>query len=154
MPKTFTQIFLHIVFSVKNRQAILKKENLPNVFRYISAIVKDKGGFPIAVNGTTDHVHILCGIPSTIQLSKYVSEIKSISSGFIKREKYASSDFSWQESYGAFSVSKSHLDALYKYISNQEEHHRKITFKEELIQLLKDSEVEFNEADLPVMNEN
>ncbi len=136
MSGTFTQFYIHIVIAVKGRQNLLKKAWRQEVFRYISGIIKGKGHKPIIVNGVGDHVHIFIGIKPVMAISDLVRDIKNNSSKFINERKFVKGKFSWQEGYGGFSNSHSQLDRVYQYIKNQEEHHRKKSFREEYIDFL------------------
>ena len=113
----------HIVFSTKGREATLDKEHRAELFSFIAGIVKRKGCKPIIVNGGVDHVHILLDLSSTMTLSEVVKEIKRSSTLWIKERKIFPMFSHWESEYGAFSVSKSHRDAVYSYIMNQEQHH-------------------------------
>ncbi len=99
----------------------------------------------IIINGISDHVHVFVGLNPAISISDTVHELKRGSSLFINDEKLCKNKFSWQEGYGAFTYSRSHIDNVYKYIQNQEAHHKKITFREEYIDFLKKFEAEYDE---------
>ena len=145
MAGTFTQIYIQVVFSVKGRQNLLNKNWREEVFRYISGIITGKGQKSIIVGGHSDHVHILIGLKPTMALSDLVRDIKNNSSNFINDKKFIRGKFSWQEGYGAFSYGHLQIEDVYNYILNQEEHHRKKTFKEEYILFLKKYEIEHDE---------
>jgi putative transposase len=145
MPETYSQIYIQYVFAVKGKQNLLRKPWRENVFKYISGIIKEKGQKPIIVNGVEDHVHIFVGIKPTMNISDLVRDIKNNSSKFINKQKYLTVKFEWQEGYGVFSYSHSHIDSVYKYIANQEEHHKKKSFKEEYLGFLEKFQVEYNE---------
>lgn len=142
---TYSQIFIHIVFSVKHRKACLATAWRQEVFKYISAIISEKGHKSIIVNGVEDHVHIFLGMKPLGSLSDLVREIKSNSSRFINEKKWLKEKFYWQEGYGAFSYGQSQVKDVFNYILNQEEHHKKSTFQEEYISLLKKFEIEYDE---------
>ena len=143
-PGTYTQLYIQIVFAIKNREAILKKEIRYRVFEYMSGIISQMGHKSIIVNGVSDHVHILVGLDPKYSISDTVHDIKRSSSLFINNEKLLNQKFNWQDGYGAFSYSRSHLDKLYNYILKQEEHHKHNTFKDEYISLLKSYGVEYD----------
>lgn len=145
MPGTFSQIYIQIVFAVKGRENIISKNWRDELFQYISGIIKAKNQKTIIVGGFSDHVHILIGLKPSIALAELVRDIKNNSSKFINEKKFIRGKFSWQEGYGAFSYGKTQVNDVYNYILNQEEHHRKRTFKEEYIQFLKKYEIEHEE---------
>ncbi len=144
-PGTFTQLYVQLVFAVQNRDAVLNKNIRFRVFEYLSGILREMSHKSIIINGVSDHVHIFVGLNPARSISDTVHELKRSSSLFIKNEKLCSSKFSWQEGYGAFTYSKSHIDNVYKYIQNQEEHHKKITFREEYIDFLEKYDVPYDE---------
>jgi REP element-mobilizing transposase RayT len=153
-PGTFTQIYVQLVFAVKNRETALRKEIRPHVFRYMSGILTNQKHKSIIINGLSNHVHILFGLNPSVSVSDTVHEVKRSSTLFINRERLCIGRFSWQEGYGAFSYSRSQISNIYKYIDNQEENHKYKTFKEEYIQYLKKREMEFNEQFLYEFWEN
>jgi putative transposase len=144
-PGTYTQLYIQLVFAVKNRNAVLHKNIRSEIFKYMSGIISSMNHKSLIVNGVSDHVHILIGLNPSKSISDTVHDIKRGSSLFINTEKLCDSKFSWQEGYGAFSYSKSHLDRVFTYIQNQEKHHNKSTFQEEYVQFLKKYEVAYNE---------
>ena len=113
--------------------------------KYIAGIIKGKGQKPIIVNGVSDHIHAFIGLKPVMAISDLVRDIKNNSSNFINDNKYIVGKFSWQEGYGAFSYSHSHINAVFNYIKNQELHHNKATFREEYIKILKKFEVAYDE---------
>jgi putative transposase len=145
MSGTFSQIYIQAVFAVKGRENLLQKQWRDEVFKYISGIIKGKDQKPIIVNGVSDHVHVFIGLKPSISVSDLLRDIKNNSSNFINDKKFLYGNFSWQDGFGAFSYSHSHIGKVYEYIKNQEEHHRKKTFKEEYIKFLKKYEIEYNE---------
>ena len=108
-------------------------------------IIKGKNQKPIIVNGVTDHVHVFVGLKPAMSISDLIKDVKNNSSNFINENKFVKGKFEWQEGYGAFSYSHSQLDNVYQYILNQEEHHRKTSFKQEYISFLKKFEIEYEE---------
>ncbi len=145
MANTFSQIYIQIIFSVKGRQNLLQKPWRDEVFKYISSIIKNKNQKPIIVNGVADHVHVFVGLKPSMRLSDLVRDIKNNSSSFINEHKFIRGKFSWQEGYGAFSYAHSQIDNVYQYIANQEEHHRKKTFREEYREFLQKYEINYDE---------
>lgn len=144
-PGTFTQMYVQLVFAVKNRDAVLTKEIRKRVFEYISGIISNLKHKSIIVNGTSNHVHILLGLNPTISISDTVHDIKRSSSLFINKEKLCAGKFSWQEGYGGFTYSRSQINNIYKYIENQESHHKKKTFHKEYFDILTKHKVEFDQ---------
>lgn len=137
MPNTFTQIYIHIVFAVKNRNALINQTWEDKLYKYITGTVQKMGQKMLRINGMPEHIHFLIGMKPDIAISDLVREVKKSSSSYIKEEKLTKFNFNWQTGFGAFSVSHSQLDKVINYIINQKEHHRKRTFKEEYIELLK-----------------
>lgn len=144
MAGTFSQIYIQIVFAVKGRENLISKSWKDDLHKYISGIIKGKEQKPIIVNGMSDHLHVFVGLNPSMRVSDLVRDIKNNSSNFINDQKLVAGRFSWQEGYGAFSYSRADVRNVYNYILNQEEHHRKKTFKEEYEGLLKEFSVEFN----------
>jgi REP element-mobilizing transposase RayT len=144
-PGVFTQLYIHLVFAVHDRQCLLKnKEQRKEVYRYISGIVTTMKNKSIIINGMPDHIHIFFGLHPTLSISNIVGEIKRSSSLFINDKKWFVGKFTWQEGYGAFSYSRSQIDKVYKYIQNQHLHHKKRTFEEEYIELLEKFGIEYD----------
>ena len=145
MAGTFSQIYIQIVFAVKGRENLISNSWKNELHKYISGIIKGKEQKPIIVNGMPDHIHVFIGLRPSMAISDLVRDIKNNSCNFINEKKWIKGKFSWQEGYGAFSYSHSQIQRVYDYILNQEEHHRKKTFKEEYVDLLKKFEIEHNE---------
>lgn len=144
-PGVFTQLYTHLVFSPKNHEALLRKEHREIVWPYISQTITNKGHKSIIVNGMADHVHIFLGLNPAMSISDLVRDLKRSSSLFINEQKWFPGTFAWQDGYGAFSYGRSQIDDVYKYIQNQDEHHKKRSFREEYMDMLKRFEVEFEE---------
>jgi REP element-mobilizing transposase RayT len=145
MAGTYSQIYIQVVFAVRGRQNLLHKDWREEVFKYMCGIITNKGHKPIIVNGVEDHVHVFLGLKPAMALSDLVRDIKNNSSNFINDHHWIKRKFCWQEGYGAFSYSQSQVGYVYNYILNQEEHHRKQTFKTEYIDTLKKYEIEHEE---------
>lgn len=145
MADTFSKIYIQIVFAVKGRQKLIAEVWKEEVYKYITGIVQNKGQKMIAINGVSDHIHILIGMKPDCNLSDLVREIKKCSSNYIKEKKFTVKKFEWQQGYGAFSYSHSVLNNVINYINNQREHHQRQEFKEEYLQLLQKFEIEFKE---------
>lgn len=144
MGNTYTQITIHSVFAVKNRNNFITPSWRNNLHEYISGIITNKGAKALAVGGWLDHVHILFGLPVTNSISDFMSVVKANSSKWINEQQFINGKFQWQEGYGAFSYARSQRDIVIKYIMNQEAHHRTKTFKEEYQKMLADFEVKFD----------
>lgn len=142
---TYTQILYQIVFSTKHREPTLTKQNREELFRFIWGILAKKNCHLYRINGVEDHLHILTHVHPMISLSSLVKDIKVSSVLHIKNQKLFNNFNSWQEGYGAFSYNIKEKGRLIDYIKNQEEHHQKIDFRDEYIQLLKENEIEFEE---------
>ncbi|WP_447642801.1 MULTISPECIES: IS200/IS605 family transposase [Chitinophagaceae] len=145
MANTYTQIYIQIVFAVKGRQNLISKGHREELHKYITGIVSNRHQKLFAIFAMPDHVHILVSISPNISISDLVRDIKAGSSKFINDSKWTIGRFSWQEGYGAFSYSKSNVDNVVKYILNQEEHHKKKTFKDEYLDFLQKFEIEYDE---------
>jgi putative transposase len=143
MSHTYTNLLTHFVFSTKDRSPLITKEISPELFAYLGGLVKELKGKAIAIGGMEDHVHLLISLPPTVSTSDAMRFIKANSSKWLS-ERFGT-PFSWQIGYGAFSVSRSNVDSVVKYIQNQEEHHKKFDFREEFLKFLKSNEVEFEE---------
>jgi putative transposase len=144
MPGTFSQIYLQIVFAVKGRANLLQKPWREDVFKYMAGIIKSKNQKPIIVNGVSDHVHLFIGLRPSMSISDLVRDIKNNSSKYINEQNLVKGKFAWQEGFGVFSYSHSHIDSVYQYILNQEEHHRKKHFKEEYMAFLEKFEIDYD----------
>lgn len=145
MANTYSQIYIQIVFAVKGRKILITKGNREELHKFITGIVSNREQKLLAIFAMPDHVHLLVGMKPNISISDLVRDIKAGSSKFINESKWINGKFNWQEGYGAFSYSKSHLDNVIKYILNQEEHHKKQTFKEEYLAFLEKFEIEYDE---------
>jgi putative transposase len=145
MANTFSQIYIQVVFAVKGRQSLIHKDWKDELYKYICGTVSAKTQKVYAIGGVADHIHILISIKPNIDVSSLVGEIKANSTKWINTRKFTQQRFSWQEGFGAFSYSHSHLDRVIAYVNNQEEHHKKQTFKDEYVGLLKKFEMRYEE---------
>ena len=145
MAHTHTDLLVHVIFGTKDRAPLLDAELKLRLFPYIGGVIRELGGTALSINGPTDHVHVLVLLPAKTALSELVGKVKASSSGWIHREFPGKWNFAWQTGYGAFSVSHSQKRSVLEYIANQDEHHRKISFKEELVAFLKKHEIEYDE---------
>lgn len=142
---TFSQIYIQLVFAVKGRQSLIHASWEEEIYKYITGIVQNKGQKMLAINEMPNHIHILIGMKPNCNLSDLVREIKKASNAFIKEKQFSPYNFQWQSRYGAFSYSHSALDQVIKYISNQKEHHKSKTFKEEYLNFLSKYVIDFKE---------
>jgi REP element-mobilizing transposase RayT len=145
MAGTYSQIYLQVVFAVKGRENLIAPSWKEALHKYISGIVTAKEQKSIIVNGMPDHIHAFVGLKPSMRISDLVRDMKNNSSKFINESGFIRSRFSWQEGYGVFSYSRSHIDRVYNYILNQEEHHRKKTFQREYLDFLREHDIDFNE---------
>ena len=144
MPATHLSLHYHIIFSTKERHPFVSDDWRNRLHEYLGGLVHRAEGFPEAVGGTADHVHLLVSLRATTTLASFVQDIKQTSSRWI-HETMGVKNFAWQQGYGAFTVSVSNSAAVRKYIANQVEHHRKMTFQEEYILFLKKHGVKYDE---------
>ncbi len=145
MANTYTQIYIQIVFAVKGRQNLIRKQHREELHKFITGIVSNRGQKLFAIFVMPDHVHLLLSISPNILTSDLVRDIKAGSSKFINDNRLIVGKFNWQEGYGAFSYSKSQVDNVVKYILNQEEHHKKKTFKEEYLDFLRKFDIKYDD---------
>ena len=143
MPGTYTQLYVHIVFAVQHRNALIDKSWEERLYQYITAIVQNKGQKMIAVNGMPDHIHLFVGLKPNYNVSDLVREIKKASNDFINEKKLTKAKFKWQEGYGAFSYSQSQIATVANYVINQKNHHEKKSFEMEYRQLLESFRIEY-----------
>ena len=144
-PGTFTQIYVQIVFAVKNREALLHSSFRERIFEYMGGILTEMKHKSLIVNGMPDHVHMLIGLNPNISISETVHSVKRSTSLLINNEKLCRVKFAWQEGYGAFTYGRSQLNDVYHYVKNQEKHHKRLSFKEEYVAFLKKFEVDYDE---------
>ena len=145
MANTYTQLYIQIVIVVKGRHCLIPNDKKEYLYKYITGIIQNKKHKLISINGISNHIHFLIGLNPSEALSELVKEVKRCSTNFINEQKWLRSKFSWQKGFGGFSYSRSQLDKVVKYIENQEEHHKKRTFREEYIEMLKKFKVKFDD---------
>ena len=145
MAHTYTCLLDHIIFSTKGRVPFLDAELKERLFPFLGGIIRELGGVALSINGPTDHVHILASLPPTIAPSEFIGKVKANSSGWVHKTFPQQQDFKWQVGYAAFGVSFSQKQVVLDYIANQEEHHRIVSFQEELIAFLKKHGVDYDE---------
>ena len=145
MANTYHQVYLQIVFAVKYRDSVIKKTWRPTHLGVIGTLVNDTGCKTIIINGVEDHIHCLLGLKPVVSISELVKTVKAKSSKYINDHNLTKIRFEWQEGYGVFSYSHSQITNVYQYISKQEEHHKKQTFREEYLEFLEKFEVSYDE---------
>lgn len=147
MAHTFTRLLAHVVFSTKNRRPFIDAELKPRLLPYLAGIASELGARSLAANAVSDHVHILLSLPATATaaVADVLRIVKTNSSRWVHEIWPARSDFGWQTGYGAFSVSESNTDPVRRYIADQEQHHRTMSFQEEFLALLRKHHVEYDE---------
>ena len=146
MPQSLAKILVHAVFSTKDRRPFLLNKPLrEELHRYLGGILANHECQPIIVGGVADHVHILSTLSRTCGAAEMIKEVKRGSSLWLKTKSPDLDDFAWQNGYGIFSIGFSQVETVRNYIAGQEEHHRKVSFQEELRGLLKRYEIQFDE---------
>lgn len=143
MAQSLAKVYLHIIFSTKGRIPLVKEEFKKAMESYLVKVGSDLGSYTEAIYLNPDHLHWLCTLPRTITIADFLNKVKSNSSKIGKVE--VSPKFAWQNGYGVFSVSQSKVEVVKRYIFNQKEHHKKITFQEEFRKFLKEYHVEYDE---------
>jgi putative transposase len=144
MAHTFTNILIHAVFSTSGRSSLLSDAIRPDVHAYLGGILRELHAVPIAIGGTADHVHLLTRLPADLAVADCMRIVKTNSSRWMKERWPELRAFAWQRGYGAFAASESRRLAVVRYIENQTEHHRRISFQEEFLKLLKSHGVDFD----------
>jgi putative transposase len=145
MANTYTQMYLQFVFAVQDRGSLIQSDWKDELYKYITGIIQNNKHKLIAINGIPNHLHVFVGYKPHQLIPDLLQDIKGSSSGWINRRNLVKGKFKWQEGYGSFSYSHSHIDNVVKYIMNQEQHHKKRTFGEEYTELLKKFNVVYDE---------
>jgi putative transposase len=145
MPNTYTQIYVQVVFAVKGRSNLIAEQNREEIEKYICGIIINKKSKPIAIYCNPDHLHVLIGLHPAIGVSDITRDIKANSSKFINEKKWVSGKFNWQDGFGAFTYSRSQIDSVANYILNQPKHHKRRSFREEYLEILKKWDIEYND---------
>lgn len=145
MANTYHQVYLQIVFAVKYRAAVLDKAWRHEVFAVMGNLINETGCKNIIVNGVEDHVHCFVGLKPAVAISELMKTVKAKSSKYINDHKLTKKRFEWQVGYGVFSYSQSHIDNVYRYIANQEQHHQKQSFRKEYIAILDAFKIPYEE---------
>lgn len=145
MANTYTKMYIQFVFAVQDRASLIQSSWKNERYKYITGIVQNNKHKLIAINGMPNHIHIFVGYKPHQLIPDLLQDIKGDSSGWINNKGFIKGKFRWQEGYGAFSYSHSHIDRVVKYIMNQEQHHKKQTFREEYIELLSKFNIDYDE---------
>ncbi len=143
MPQSLSKMYVHCVFSTKNRLPLITDEIRKDLHSYIIGTLSNIGSYVNEIHAHKDHIHILCTLPRTITIADLISKAKTSSSKWLKKQGIT--NFSWQDGYGSFSVSPFHVPVIEKYILNQEEHHKEKSFKNEFRSFIKEYEIEYDE---------
>jgi REP element-mobilizing transposase RayT len=145
MSDSYTNLVYHIVFSTKDRRPLITPEYEVRLYDYLGGTIRKLGGISLELNGTEDHVHVLAKLRPDCALSDVLRDLKANATGWMHDVFPTLKNFSWQRGYGAFTVSQSHVEAVRRYIAQQKEHHRKISFRDEFIQFLRENGIEYDE---------
>jgi len=147
MANTYTNAYFHLIFAVKNRNALIKKEWKNELEKYITGIIQNNKHKLLAIGSMPDHIHIFIGYDVNQLIPDLVEKIKTSSNLWIKKSKLSKFRFEWQKGYGAFTYSRSQMDTVVKYVLNQEKHHyhHKKSFKEEYLEILRKNDIDFND---------
>ncbi len=148
MAHTYHQIYIQAVFAVKYRNAVLDKLWRDKVYGVIGKLINETGCKTIIVNGVEDHVHCFLGLKPVVSISELMKRVKAKSSKYINDHQLTPTRFEWQRGYGVFSYRQRDVDTIYKYVQNQEVHHKTQSFKEEYINFLKEFQVDYNKANV------
>lgn len=145
MANTYSQVYLQFIFAVKGRQNLISPVNNDELQKYITGIVQNRKQKMLAINNVPDHLHLLVGFGTVMSMGDFMEEVKAISSKFINEKAWIRGKFEWQRGYGVFSYSRSQIDTVIKYIMNQQEHHKRQSFKQEYLEYLRKFEIEYDE---------
>jgi len=145
MSQSFTNLLYHLIFSTKERRPIITLDYKPRLYDYIGGIIRGLSGISLGINGAADHVHVLAKLRPERALSDVLRDLKANATGWMHEVFPEVQHFSWQRGYGAFTVSQSHVIEVQRYLARQEEHHKRVSFREEFIQFLKANGIEYDE---------
>jgi putative transposase len=145
MAQTLVNLMVHVIFSTKNRKALITPHIEPELFAYIGGILRNHDSRLLAAGGTSNHVHLLISQSKNLGLSSLMKDVKKDSSAWIKTKGKEFRGFCWQDGYGAFSIGRSQVAKLHRYIANQKEHHRKQSFEDEFVRFLNKYGLEHDE---------
>lgn len=148
MADTFSQIYLHFVFAVKYRECLIDRKNKEELHKYITGLVQKRKAKMLAIHCMPDHTHLFVGFNPAVLIADFIKEVKVESNEFINNKRWLKKKFSWQNGYGVFSYSRSHISNVISYIKNQEKHHQKKSFKQEYHTILEKFEVPYEEQHL------
>jgi putative transposase len=148
MGHTYSSVYLHVAFGTRERLRSIDPQWRPRLYEYMGGVARQEFGCALAVGGTDDHVHGLLSVGTHLSIGEMLAKWKSLSSGWVHKTFPSAAGFGWQIGYGVFSVSRSNVDKVVRYIEGQEEHHRKCTFEEELVALLKKHGIAYEAAHL------
>lgn len=144
MANTFSQLYVQVVFAIKNRESLIHKNNREELQKYISGIIENRNAKLLAIYCMPNHTHILIGLKPSVLLSDLIRDIKTGSSKLINEKIWIIGKFNWQEGFGAFSYSHSQIGHVINYINNQEEHHQRKSFKDEYLDFLQKFEIDYD----------
>jgi putative transposase len=145
MANTYSQVYLHFVFTVRGRQNMIPIRHREELHKYITGIVHNRNQKMLAINSMPDHLHMLVGFNTTMSIADFMEQVKSVSSKFINEKGRITGKFAWQRGYGVFSYSQSQMKNMINYILYQQEHHRQRSFREEYLMFLKEFEIDYIE---------
>ena len=145
MSQSFTNLLYHIIFSTKDRRPLITLDYQPRLYQYIGGTIRGLNGIALGINGMEDHVHVLARLRPDNALSDVLRDLKAGASDWMHDVFPSLASFSWQRGYAAFTVSQSNLQEVQRYVMNQKEHHKKVSFRDEFVQFLRANEIEFDE---------
>lgn len=145
MANTYTQLYVQIIFAVQRRENLITQKFRNELEKYICGIIKNNKSKPLSIYCNPDHSHVLIGLHPSVSIATITGDMKASSSKWINKNKLVRGKFNWQDGYGAFTYSKSQIDDVAKYIHNQPEHHKKRTFREEYLSILKKLEIDYDD---------
>lgn len=142
---TYSQIYIQTVFAVKHRACLIQPEWKERLHQYITGIIQERGNKLLSIYAMTDHIHVFFGLRPSQCIADLMRDVKAFSSKWINDQRFLTTRFEWQEGYGAFSYSRQQISQVITYIEGQELHHRKISFRDEFRQLLKEFDIAYDE---------
>jgi len=145
MSQSLSKLYVHIIFHVKDDRISIRPEDEKELYAYIGGIIKQNASFPVKINGTENHIHVLSTLSKNLSLANLVEAIKKNSSRWIKTKNIHYQSFAWQGGYAGYSVSQSKVAVVANYIEHQKEHHMKLSFKDEYLKFLQEYQVDFDE---------
>src|ERR1051326_1649281 len=145
MPQSLSSVLIHLVFSTKNRETFITPAIETELHPYMATIFRERKSPSLAINGATDHIHILFSLARVVTIADIVEEVKTSTSKWIKNKGREFRNFHWQRGYGAFSIGQSNVASLKRYIRGQKEHHKQITFQDEYRKFLKAYGIDYDE---------